>query len=61
LRLLVAADARAREAGHRLAIVKGPAAVHRVLEITGLDAKLDLITDPADATSHSGGGPRSTA
>jgi anti-anti-sigma factor len=49
LRLLVAADARARDAGHRLAIVKGPEAVHRVLEITGLDAKLDLIADPADA------------
>jgi anti-anti-sigma factor len=61
LRLLVAADARAREAGHRLAIVKGPAAVHRVLELTGLDAKLDLIADPADATAPSGGSPRSTA
>jgi anti-sigma B factor antagonist len=49
LRLLVAADARARDAGHRLAIVRGPPAVHRVLEITGLDAKLDVIADPADA------------
>jgi anti-anti-sigma factor len=48
LRLLVQADARAREAGHRLAIVRGPAAVHRVLEITGLDGKLDLIEDPAE-------------
>jgi anti-anti-sigma factor len=49
LRLLVAADARARDAGHRLAIVRGPAAVHRVLEITGLDAKLDVIADPSEA------------
>ena len=48
LRLLVAADSRAREAGHRLAIVRGPEAVDRVLEITGLDAKLDLIDDPAE-------------
>jgi anti-anti-sigma factor len=48
LRLLVQADARARESGHRLAIVRGPEAVHRVLEITGLDAKLDLIDDPGD-------------
>ena len=48
LRLLVAADSRAREGGHRLAIVRGPEAVHRVLEITGLDAKLDLIDDPAE-------------
>jgi anti-anti-sigma factor len=48
LRLLVQADARARESGQRLAIVRGPEAVHRVLEITGLDAKLDLIDDPGD-------------
>jgi anti-anti-sigma factor len=50
LRLLVQADSRARESGQRLAIVRGPEAVHRVLEITGLDAKLDLIDDPADVT-----------
>jgi anti-anti-sigma factor len=49
LRLLVQADSRARESGQRLAIVRGPEAVHRVLEITGLDAKLDLIGDPAEA------------
>jgi anti-anti-sigma regulatory factor len=50
LRLLVAADARAREGGHRLAIIRGPEAVHRVLELTGLDAKLDLVDDPADVS-----------
>ena len=49
LRLLVQADLRAQESGHRLAIVRGPDAVHRVLEITGLDTKLDLIDDPAEA------------
>jgi anti-sigma B factor antagonist len=49
LRLLVQADLRAQESGQRLAIVRGPDAVHRVLEITGLDAKLDLIDDPAEA------------
>jgi len=48
LRLLVAADARAREAGHRLAIVRGPGPVHRVLEITGLHSRLDLVSDPAE-------------
>jgi anti-sigma B factor antagonist len=49
LRLLVQSDLKARESGQRLAIVRGPDAVHRVLEITGLDAKLDLIGDPAEA------------
>jgi anti-sigma B factor antagonist len=51
LRLLVQADSRARESGQRLAIVRGPDAVHRVLEITGLDAKLDLIGDPAEVAA----------
>jgi anti-anti-sigma factor len=49
LRLLVSADARARDAGHRLVVVRGPEAVHRVLEITGLDGKLDMVADPAEA------------
>jgi anti-anti-sigma factor len=53
LRLLVAADARAREAGHRLAIVRGPGPVHRVLEITGLHTRLDLVGDPADVAAPS--------
>lgn len=44
LRLLVGADARAREAGHRLTIIRGPEPVHRVLEITGLDAKLNVVS-----------------
>jgi anti-anti-sigma factor len=48
LRLLVAADARAREAGRRLAIVRGPDAVQRVIELTGLSAKLDLVDDVSE-------------
>jgi anti-sigma B factor antagonist len=51
LRLLVQADSRARDLGQRLAIVRGPDAVHRVLEITGLDTKLDLIDDPAEVAA----------
>jgi anti-sigma B factor antagonist len=40
LRLVVAADRRAREAGRTLHVVRGPAAVQRVFELTGLDDKL---------------------
>lgn len=47
LRTVVAADARARDQGRRLAIVRGPDAVHRVFSVTRLDERLDIIDDPA--------------
>lgn len=51
LRLLIMADSRAREAGRRLAIVKGNEMVQRVMRLTRLDERLDLIEDPGAATS----------
>jgi anti-sigma B factor antagonist len=47
LRAMVAADARAKEAGRRLAIVRGSKAVERVFKLTRLDESLDMIDDPA--------------
>jgi anti-sigma B factor antagonist len=47
LRTVVTADGRAREQGRRLAIVRGPEAVHRVFSVTRLDERLDIIDDPA--------------
>ena len=55
LRLLVSADARARNGEYRLAIVRGPAAVQRVLELTSLDARLDVIDDPSEADGRAWG------
>ena len=49
LRTLVNADQRARDAGRRLAIVRGPEAVDRVFNVTRLDERLDLVDDPASA------------
>jgi anti-anti-sigma factor len=46
LRTIVAADARAREQGRRLAIVRGPDAVHRVFSVTRLDDRLDIVDEP---------------
>jgi anti-sigma B factor antagonist len=49
LRTLVSADQRAREAGRRLAIVRGPEAVDRIFHVTRLDERLELVDDPAVA------------
>jgi anti-sigma B factor antagonist len=49
LRTLVSADQRARDAGRRLAIVRGPEAVDRIFNVTRLDERLELIDDPAVA------------
>jgi anti-anti-sigma factor len=51
LRLIVSADARAREQGRRLVVVKGPEAVQRIFRVTRLDERLDMVDDPAAATA----------
>jgi anti-sigma B factor antagonist len=43
LRTIVLADMRAREAGRRFALVRGPETVHRVFEITRMSDRLDFI------------------
>jgi anti-sigma B factor antagonist len=49
LRTLVSADQRARNAGRRMAIVRGPEAVDRIFNVTRLDERLELVDDPAVA------------
>ena len=48
LRLIVLADMRAREAGRRFALVRGPDTVHRVFEITRMSERLDFVARPED-------------
>jgi anti-sigma B factor antagonist len=43
LRTIVLADMRAREAGRRFALVRGPETVHRVYEITRMSDRLDFV------------------
>ena len=43
LRAVLAADARARDAGRRLILVRGDERVQRVLRITRLDERLEIV------------------
>jgi anti-anti-sigma regulatory factor len=45
LRCLVTADERARDAGRRLVIVRGPEPVQRVFTITRLEERLEMVDD----------------
>jgi anti-sigma B factor antagonist len=45
LRTVVTADQRAREAGKRLVVRKGPDTVHRVFTITRLEERLEMVDD----------------
>jgi anti-sigma B factor antagonist len=48
LRLVVLTDMRAREAGRRFALIKGPETVHRVFEITRMSERLEFVSGPED-------------
>ncbi|HYV15993.1 MAG TPA: STAS domain-containing protein [Conexibacter sp.] len=51
LRIIVGADARAREHERRLVLVQGPDAVRRLLRMTRLDERLEIVVDPAAVTA----------
>lgn len=54
LRLLVEAQQLAEQDGFSFAVVRGPASLERLFEVTGLDGRLELHDDPAQAAD---GGP----
>jgi anti-anti-sigma factor len=47
LRLVIATDDRAREAGRRFVVVQGNEMVQRVLRVTRLDERLEIVEDPS--------------
>jgi anti-sigma B factor antagonist len=55
LRLVLAADLRARRDGRRLVIVRGPNTVHRVFRIALLDRRLEFVDDPGALEGNGGG------
>ncbi len=48
LRLLISADSRSREAGRRFVLIQGNEMVQRVLRLTRLDERLEIVADPGD-------------
>lgn len=50
LRCIVTADERAREAGRRIIVVRGPDPVQRVFSITRLEERLEMVDDTATLT-----------
>lgn len=46
LRVIVSADARAREDDRSLRLVRGPEAVQRIFRVTRLDERLEIGDDP---------------
>jgi anti-sigma B factor antagonist len=55
LRLVLAADLRARRDGRRLVIVRGPDTVHRVFRIALLDRRLEFVDDTESLEGNGGG------
>jgi anti-sigma B factor antagonist len=49
LRTVLAADARARDRGARLVVVRPPGEVERVLQVTRMDEHLELVDEPPTA------------
>jgi anti-anti-sigma factor len=48
LRLILTADARARDRGSELIIVRGPEPVDRVFRMAALDRRLRFVDDPSE-------------
>jgi anti-sigma B factor antagonist len=54
LRTILAADARAKEAGRRLVVVEGDENIRRVFEVTRLYDRVEIVRDPAEIDSAGG-------
>jgi anti-sigma B factor antagonist len=50
LRSVIAADARARDRGARLVVVRAPGEVDRVFSLTRMDQHLELVDEPPSGT-----------
>jgi anti-sigma B factor antagonist len=51
LRCIVTADERARQAGRRVVLVRGPEPVQRVFTITRLEERLEMVDDASSVSA----------
>jgi anti-sigma B factor antagonist len=49
MRVLAAAQRRGRDAGRDVAVIRGFGVVSRIIEVTGAEAALNVISDPSEA------------
>ena len=49
LRAVLTADARARDQGRRLVVIRGSENIQRVFAVTRLDERMEFVDDPSDA------------
>jgi anti-sigma B factor antagonist len=52
LRCIVTADERARQAGRRVVLVRGPESVQRVFTITRLEERLEMVDDASSVSAE---------
>lgn len=54
---LLAARRRARKAGHRLLLVRGPAAIQRLFALSAVDEAFEVVSDVPEALTAASGHP----
>ena len=54
---LLAARRRARRLGHRLLLVRGPAAVQRLFALSSIDESFEMVNEPPAASTATSGLP----
>src|SRR5689334_11073287 len=54
---LLAARRRARRLGHRLLLVRGPAAVQRLFALSSIDESFEMVSEPPPASTATSGLP----
>jgi anti-sigma B factor antagonist len=55
LRSILRVESKMRSLGKRVVLVPGPESVERVFRLTGLDHRLEFVSEPSEVTGQAGG------